>query len=84
MCWYNWGMWKEEGNTLTQEFKFEDFKAALKFVNKIGELAEQLNHHPDIELGWGRVKVSLTTHSQGGVSDKDRELAEKIDNVQVR
>ncbi len=66
-----------------REFKFSDFKTALAFVNKVGAVAEQMNHHPDIELGWGRVKVSLTTHSKGNVTDKDRELAKKIDGLET-
>ena len=72
-------MWKEEDNTITKEFTFPDFAQALAFVNKIGALAEQANHHPDIELGWGRVKITLTTHSAGKVTVKDRELATAID-----
>lgn len=72
-------MWKEEDNTITKEFTFPDFAQALAFVNKIGALAEQANHHPDIELGWGRVKITLTTHSAGKVTAKDRELATAID-----
>jgi 4a-hydroxytetrahydrobiopterin dehydratase len=76
-------MWTEENETLVKEFKFADFKTALSFVNQIGEIAESMNHHPDIELGWGRVKVSLTTHSEGGVTEKDQELAEKIDGLQA-
>ncbi len=76
-------MWTEENASLTQEFKFSDFKSALDFVNRVGGLAEALNHHPDIELGWGRVKVSLSTHDAGGVTDKDHQLAEKIDGLQA-
>lgn len=72
-------MWQEENNTLVKEFAFDDFKSALHFVNQVGELAEVMNHHPDIELGWGRVRVTLTTHSAGRVTDKDRKLAEDID-----
>ncbi len=74
-------MWNEKNNSLVREFKFEDFKSALEFVNKIGKIAERMNHHPDIELGWGRVEVSITTHSEGKVTDRDRELAEKIDDI---
>lgn len=74
-------MWDEEDNTLSKEFKFDDFKSALEFVNKVGALAEDMNHHPDIELGWGRVKVILTTHSEGKVTEKDRTLARKIDEL---
>ncbi len=74
-------MWREEDNSLVREFEFPDFKAALGFVNKVGEVAERLNHHPDIELGWGRVRVHLTTHSAGQVTDKDRRLAAEIDTI---
>lgn len=76
-------MWQEKNNCFTKTFEFPDFKTALEFVNKIGALAEAANHHPDIELGWGRVKVSLTTHSAGKVTSKDHKLASKIDNVKV-
>ncbi len=74
-------MWHEENNAIYKEFKFEDFKYALEFVNKVGALAEDMNHHPDVELGWGRVKVTLTTHSAGKVTDKDKKLAEIIDKL---
>lgn len=74
-------MWQEADNQLVKEFKFPDFKSALSFVNSIGGLAEAMNHHPDLELGWGRVKVSLTTHSEGKITDKDRQLADKIDQL---
>jgi len=74
-------MWTETNNALVREFKFPDFKTALAFVNQVGELAESLNHHPDVELGWGRVKLSLSTHSEGKVTYKDRKLADKIDGL---
>ncbi len=72
-------MWQEENNFLVKEFTFPDFASALEFVNKVGELAEAANHHPDIELGWGRVKIRLTTHSEKKVTQKDRSLAAEID-----
>lgn len=74
-------MWREEGNSLIKEFGFSDFKSALAFVNKVGTLAEEHNHHPDIELGWGKVVIRLTTHDQGGVTEKDRSLAQAIDSL---
>lgn len=74
-------MWHEANNCISREFKFANFKEALGFVNKIGELAEKANHHPDLELGWGRVKVTLSTHSEGKVTSKDRQLAEEIDKL---
>ena len=74
-------MWKEVDAHIEQEFTFTDFKSALAFVNKSGGLAEEQNHHPDIELGYGKVKIKLTTHSQGGVTNKDWELAHLIDKL---
>lgn len=74
-------MWQEKNSLLVKEFKFADFKAALEFVNKVGEIAENMNHHPDIELGWGRVGIHLTTHSAGKVTAKDYKLAEAIDKM---
>jgi 4a-hydroxytetrahydrobiopterin dehydratase len=74
-------MWKQQNNCLVREFSFDGFKSALAFVNQVGQLAEQAQHHPDIELGWGRVKVSLTTHSASGITDKDHQLAEQIDKL---
>jgi 4a-hydroxytetrahydrobiopterin dehydratase len=74
-------MWQEEDNSLIREFKFADFKTALLFVNKVGALAEKANHHPDIELGWGKVKVVLTSHDVGKVTERDRSLASEIDSL---
>jgi 4a-hydroxytetrahydrobiopterin dehydratase len=74
-------MWQEENSSLTREFRFADFKSALEFVNEVGGLAESLNHHPEIELGWGRVKITLSTHTTGNVTDRDRQLARKIDGL---
>lgn len=74
-------VWQEEDNTLQREFSFVDFKSALAFVNKVAELAEEQNHHPDIEFGWGRVRIILTTHSANSVTDKDRQLAAAIDTL---
>jgi 4a-hydroxytetrahydrobiopterin dehydratase len=75
-------MWREEYGVLTKTFEFPDFKTALSFVNKVGELAEAKNHHPDIELGWGRVKVLLFTHSKQAITEKDHELAAEIDKIE--
>ncbi len=74
-------MWQELDNQLVREFEFDDFKSALLFVTRVGELAEAANHHPDIELGWGRAVIRLTTHSEGRITDKDRELAAEIDKL---
>lgn len=74
--------WKvEEEKKLRREFKFKDFKEALAFVNKIGAIAEEEGHHPDIELGWGKVEVELSTHAIGGLSVNDFIMAAKIDKI---
>lgn len=72
-------MWKEENNELHKTFHFTDFRESLAFVNRVGELAEAVNHHPDIELSWGKVTIHLTTHSEKAVTNKDRSLAKEID-----
>jgi len=74
-------MWQTDNNKLTKIFTFADFASALNFVNKIGQLAESANHHPDIELSYGKVVVHLSTHETGGVSDKDEKLAKEIDKI---
>ncbi|MGE5541224.1 MAG: 4a-hydroxytetrahydrobiopterin dehydratase [Bacillota bacterium] len=69
----------EEATEIFRTFRFPDFKQALEFTNKIGALAEEEGHHPDIQLGWGKVGVTLTTHSVKGLSENDFVLAAKID-----
>ena len=73
--------WSVEGTELKRQMKFENFAAALAFVNKVGELAEAADHHPDIAFGWGYANLSLTTHDRGGITDVDITLAGKIDGV---
>ena len=70
---------------MEREFEFGNFKEALAFVNKVGELAEEANHHPNILLhDYKKVLISLTTHSEGfSVTDKDRKLAEEIHRVYI-
>ncbi len=75
--------WRQKNNALVREFSFPDFKSALDFVNKVGELAETANHHPDIELGWGRVKITLTSHDAGKVTKRDQNLSKQIDNLKA-
>jgi 4a-hydroxytetrahydrobiopterin dehydratase len=75
-------MWQERNQALIKEFTFPDFKSALTFVNEVGGLAEAANHHPDISLSWDRVIISLTTHDEGGVTEKDRKLATSIDDLE--
>lgn len=73
--------WKVAGDSLTKRFEFPDFAAALSFVNKVGELAESADHHPDIRLGWGYAEFDITTHDRGGVTAFDLDLAHKIDGI---
>jgi 4a-hydroxytetrahydrobiopterin dehydratase len=74
-------MWQETDKGLVKEFTFPDFKSALEFVVQIGALAEKANHHPDIELSWGKVKVFLTTHEARKVTKKDKTLARQINQL---
>lgn len=73
--------WVEKHGKLFKRFEFNNFAEALEFVNKIGELAEQKNHHPDISFGWGYVEVSLFTHSENKITKEDQNLASSIDQI---
>ena len=67
--------WKIEAGELVKTFQFKDFRASLRFVNEVGELAEQAGHHPDIDIRYNRVRLALTTHDAGGLTQKDFDLA---------
>lgn len=69
----------EDSTKLTRNFVFKDFAKALEFVNKVGVVAEAEWHHPDISFGWGRVEVTFTTHSIGGLAENDFIMAAKVD-----
>lgn len=73
--------WSLEGNMITKEFEFKDFKKAIEFVNKVAEIAEKNNHHPDILINYNIVRIMLTTHSEKGLSDKDFSVAVEIDKL---
>jgi 4a-hydroxytetrahydrobiopterin dehydratase len=76
------GEWQLEGNALVRAFKFKDFKSAMEFVNRVADEAEALDHHPDILIhGWNNVRLSVTTHSEGGLTEKDFKLAERINRL---
>lgn len=66
---------------LHREFRFPDFKQALAFVNRVGAVAEQQGHHPDILLSWGKVEITLWTHAIDGLSESDFIMAAKIDRL---
>jgi 4a-hydroxytetrahydrobiopterin dehydratase len=75
--------WKVvKDHELQHDYKFADFAEALAFVNKVGAIAEDEGHHPDVELGWGKVKITLTTHAIDGLSINDFIVAAKIDKIE--
>jgi 4a-hydroxytetrahydrobiopterin dehydratase len=73
--------WKKKHNTITRLYQFKDFPAAIKFVNAVARLAEKAWHHPDIDIRWNKVTLTLTTHDAGGLTKKDFELARKFDRL---
>ena len=74
--------WEYKNNLIGKEYELKNFKEALSFVNKVGELAEEMDHHPDIFLhSWNKVKITISTHSAGGVTENDFKLAEKIEKI---
>ncbi len=75
-------LWKREGEEIVREWQFKDFAEAMAFVNRVAEAAEASNHHPDILIhGWNKVRLSLTNHSSGGLTEADFEMAGKIDQL---
>lgn len=74
-----WGVVEE--HHLRKEFRFKNFREALDFVNRVGELAEEQAHHPDIDFGWGRVGITIYTHKIDGLTESDFVLAAKIDRL---
>lgn len=74
------GGWKVvDGHQLEKQYKFKDFREALEFTNKVGALAERIQHHPDIYLAWGEVKLTLWTHKINGLTESDFVFAAKVD-----
>lgn len=72
--------WDRDGEAIVHEWAFADFKGALAFVDRVGEAAERANHHPDILLhGWNKVRLTLATHSEGGLTQADFDLAQVLD-----
>ncbi len=75
-------IWRHEDNAIVREFELADFKAVIDMVDQIAVFAEQANHHPDLLIhGWNKLKITLSTHSAGGVTDADLEMAERIDGL---
>jgi 4a-hydroxytetrahydrobiopterin dehydratase len=71
--------WERDGDAIRKNFKHEDFVGSVRFVDRLVEPAEAMNHHPDLEISWDTVTVKLSTHSEGGLTANDFELAQKID-----
>jgi 4a-hydroxytetrahydrobiopterin dehydratase len=73
--------WKKKGSTISRTYQFKDFPAAIRFVDGVAELAEAAWHHPDIDVRWNKVTLTLTTHDAGGLTKKDFVLAQKFDRL---
>ena len=73
--------WELAGSDIVREYKFADFVAAIAFVNQLADKAEAANHHPDIDIRWNKVRLALSTHSEGGLTQKDFALASEIESL---
>lgn len=73
--------WKRAGDAIVRTFQFNDFPAAIKFVDAIAKAAEKAWHHPDIDIRWNKVVLALTTHDEGGLTEKDFNLARTFDRL---
>ena len=71
--------WRRKGSIISRTYEFKDFVAAMKFVNRVARHAEKAWHHPDIDIRWNQVTLALTTHDQGGLTEKDFALARRFD-----
>jgi 4a-hydroxytetrahydrobiopterin dehydratase len=71
--------WQREGDAIVKEFELHDFAGSVEFINRLTPVAEEMNHHPDLRVSWNKVVVSITTHSEGGLTGNDFELAKSID-----
>ena len=73
--------WSREGEAITKTCKLRDFTSAMAFVNDVADIAESANHHPDIDIRWNRVRLTLSTHSAGGLTELDLDVADRIERV---
>jgi 4a-hydroxytetrahydrobiopterin dehydratase len=71
--------WERSGDAITKDFDNGDFKGSVDFVNRLTPEAEDMNHHPDLEISWKTVTITISTHSEGGLTDNDFELARRIE-----
>jgi 4a-hydroxytetrahydrobiopterin dehydratase len=75
--------WALKNGELVQERTFKDFVGAMAFVNDVAQLAEAVNHHPDIDIRYNRIRLALVTHDAGGITQNDTALAQKINNLRA-
>ena len=74
--------WRREGDEIVRGWQFENFARAIEFVNRVADAAEEANHHPDILVhGWNKVKLSLTNHAAGGLTEADFAMARRVDGL---
>ncbi len=73
--------WTTHDQSLSREIRTKDFLTAFQMASALVPVAEELNHHPDVAFGWGYLRITLTTHDAGGLTEKDHELARRIDEV---
>jgi 4a-hydroxytetrahydrobiopterin dehydratase len=73
--------WEHEKKTIERTFEFDDFTQAIDFVNQVAEISEEEEHHPDIDVRYNKVRLIFSTHSEGGLTETDFELAERIDTL---
>jgi 4a-hydroxytetrahydrobiopterin dehydratase len=73
--------WERAGEAIKRSFKFDDFQGSVDFVNRITPVAEDMNHHPDLAISWNTVECTLSTHSEGGLTENDFEMAGRIDGL---
>jgi 4a-hydroxytetrahydrobiopterin dehydratase len=73
--------WEADGNAIERTFEFDDFDQTIDFVNEVAEIAAEEEHHPDIDIRFNKVRIGLSTHSEGGVTELDLHMAAKIDNL---
>lgn len=77
-------LWRLDGKALVREFVVSDFASAVDLFNQIAKIADNLDHHPDMLLyGWNKLRITITTHSRGGITNKDIEFANAIDNLDL-
>ena len=75
--------WTRDGDRLAKQVTLDDFRGSMAFVNEVADVAEELNHHPDISISWNRVGLEVSTHDSGGLTSLDFELARRVDTLDL-